>query len=376
MADVVGLYRRFGVRLPELRDGWVSTRCFAGSHQDRHPSARVNLRSGGFRCFTCGARGGALDALQLLGVRDRDEARRLAVDYGVLDPPKRPRTSVPRPEPTPRPAPAAETAPAASVGGRVDYDRLNDAVHDRAWVYVDEHGRPVGRVRRLDLTDGTKRIWQERPAGDGWLPGLDGGELPLYRLPLVLAAARQHRPVLVVEGEKAVDALDRVGLLATTNAGGAGKWRPDHTAALAGATVTVICDSDLPGRLHAMDVTVHMVAAGVDAKTPLDLFPLQNDGADLVDYLAGVADTVHAVTPGIDADELRSRLRRILERELARCLPANTDDLYRLAEHARYLNDPDGQTIVACPSCNQERPHKVSHGVAYCVCGAQQPAPA
>jgi hypothetical protein len=375
--DVVGLYRRFGVRLPDIKtQGWVTVRCFAGSHEDRHASARVDVRSGGFKCFTCGAFGGMLDALQLLGVRDRDEARQLAVDYGILEAPRR-RRSEGGPA-TPRPVrPAGIRPPNTARAERVDYDRLGDApaiLRERTWPYVDANGTPVGRVRRRDLADGRKQLWQERPNGAGWLPGLEGAQLPLYGLPLVLAAARQHRPVVVVEGEKAVDALERIGLLATTNAGGAGKWRDDHTAALAGAVVTVIADSDLPGRLHAIDVTARCAAAGVEARMPLDLGPLRQDGFDVVDHLAGVAATSKTVNPELPAAELRQNLRRNLEREMGRCLPVDPDALRVLTERARHGADPAGLELRHCERRGYERPHHISHGLAYCPYGKRSPA--
>lgn len=370
MPDVTGLYRRFGVRLPELGDGWASTRCFSGAHQDRHPSARVHLRAGTFRCFACGARGGVLDALQLLGVYDRDEARRLAADYGILEPPRR---QAP-------PAAAAERKPASApvvIGGPIDYDRLPagpSVVQERAWTYTDAHGVPVGRVRRFDLADGTKRIWQERRDGDGWAAGLAGVRLPLYRLPQVLERATAGERVLVVEGEKAVDALDRLGLFATTCAGGAGKWRDEHSAALAGASVVVIADCDPAGRSHALDVTSRLLQAAVRVLDPLDLDELADDGSDVVDHLAALADTIRAVTPQITPTELRASLRDHLERTLRRQLPADSGSLQRRRERVRYRTEPGGRAILDCGRCGQERVHRVSHGLAFCPCGSHRAA--
>ena len=104
---------------------------------------------------------------------------------------------------------------------------------------------------------------------------------------------------MLVEGEKAVDALNRIGVFATTNAGGAGKWRNEHTNALTGATVTVICDSDQPGRQHAFTVTTDLINAGTNTAMPLDLAPLRKDGHDIVDDLAATAETIRAVTPNV-----------------------------------------------------------------------------
>src|SRR5262245_3494546 len=161
------MYRRFGVELPPGRV-WVSVRCFAPDHRDRHKSARVNLDTGGFKCFGCLRQGGCLDALQLLGV-DRDEARRVAVEYGILEPVSRSRPTPPGVRPAATSATVDPPTAAAELGGRVDYDNLprgSQVTLDRVWIYTDGQGAPVGRVHRLDLVDGTKRVWQERPDGD------------------------------------------------------------------------------------------------------------------------------------------------------------------------------------------------------------------
>src|SRR5262249_57758832 len=59
--------------------------------------------------------------------------------------------------------------------------------------------------------------------------------------------------VFVVEGEKDCGTLAALGLTATTNQGGAGKWREDHTRALVAAAVSevvVLRDNDRPGVAH------------------------------------------------------------------------------------------------------------------------------
>src|SRR5436190_10006144 len=150
MPDVADMYAAAGVRLRATGEGdWVSTRCFAGTHDDRHPSARVHLGSGGFRCFTCGARGGALAALELLGV-DQRRAIELAVDYGVLDALSRP--LAPRRQRWRRmsfvaPAPTTDTVSVSHAPSdddpvpTIDWNAVASAeaapVRERAWVYVD-----------------------------------------------------------------------------------------------------------------------------------------------------------------------------------------------------------------------------------------------
>ena len=59
----------------------------------------------------------------------------------------------------------------------------------------------------------------------GWTWKLGKIRRVLYRLPRVLEAAQSGDGVFVVEGEKDVEALERAGVTATCNPGGAGKWR-------------------------------------------------------------------------------------------------------------------------------------------------------
>lgn len=56
--------------------------------------------------------------------------------------------------------------------------------------------------------------------------------------------------VVIVEGEAKVDLLRSWNVPATCNAGGAGKWKPEHSAFLQGADVVILPDNDQPGRKH------------------------------------------------------------------------------------------------------------------------------
>ncbi|MFP8871378.1 MAG: DUF3987 domain-containing protein, partial [Myxococcota bacterium] len=66
--------------------------------------------------------------------------------------------------------------------------------------------------------------------------------------------AEPARPVVVAEGEKDCDELAQIGVLATCNAGGAGKWTAEHSAFLRGRRVIVLADNDEAGRAHARQV--------------------------------------------------------------------------------------------------------------------------
>ncbi len=74
--------------------------------------------------------------------------------------------------------------------------------------YVDEHGEVLFLKERREPKD-------FRIKAPGGRPGKNGARSVLYRLPEVLAAIADGRPVFVVEGEKDADALARLGHVAT-----------------------------------------------------------------------------------------------------------------------------------------------------------------
>ena len=80
-----------------------------------------------------------------------------------------------------------------------------------------------------------------------------------YRLPELLANPKRF--VFLPEGEKDVDNLAVINLLATCNSGGAGKWTAEHAQYLRGRRVFVLPDNDEAGRKHAQQVATHCKAS-------------------------------------------------------------------------------------------------------------------
>lgn len=149
--------------------------------------------------------------------------------------------------------------------------------------YVDERGALLFQETRHDPKDFRLR----RPDGTGgWIPHLDGVRVVPYRLD-ELAEARR---VYVAEGPKDCDALAALGLTATTNHSGAGKWRTEHTAALVAAAVpevVVLRDNDRPGEAHAALVAGSCLAAGLRVRRVNLPGPLRDKhGEDVSDWLA------------------------------------------------------------------------------------------
>ena len=150
------------------------------------------------------------------------------------------------------------------------------------WDYHDERGSVSGRVVRFEPAGQGKTFRQCRPDGAGWAWKMDGAHLPLYRLPGLLHAPAGSL-VYLTEGEKHADQLRQWGLIATTNAGGAGKFRPDHARALARHTVIVLSDNDEPGRKHVEACLRELRKAGVTAHAlPLPGLPPKGDVLDWI----------------------------------------------------------------------------------------------
>jgi len=148
--------------------------------------------------------------------------------------------------------------------------------------YRDEQGAVLYQALRFDHPkDFRPRVPDGR---GGFVRGLPKSvrRVP-YRLPELLAGEKQTT-VFIVEGEKDADRLAALGLVATTNVGGAGKWRDEYNEPLRGRHVVVLPDNDEPGRNHAARVmrSLQRVAASVRV---VHLPGLPEKG-DVTDWLA------------------------------------------------------------------------------------------
>ena len=110
--------------------------------------------------------------------------------------------------------------------------------------YRDESGTLLYQVLRYE----PKTFKVRRPDGaDNWIYNLNGVRRILFR-----ADALQHaNPIIITEGEKDAITARNMDFDATTNLGGAGKWRPEYNETCRGKKVRIIGDTDEPGRQHA-----------------------------------------------------------------------------------------------------------------------------
>ena len=128
-----------------------------------------------------------------------------------------------------------------------------------------------------------KDFRQRRPVGTGkWEWNLKGVKRPLppYRLPELLKADPEDL-VFDTEGEKDAESLRGLGLVATCNPCGAGKWNTVDDTSLHGRHVVVIADKDAPGLAHA----VHVVASLFGKAASVRILQMPGDAKDVSDWI-------------------------------------------------------------------------------------------
>ena len=122
------------------------------------------------------------------------------------------------------------------------------------WDYPDRNGARLVRVRRTDDGKGKRKFYQNGWNGVEWqkdLEGIDRGNIPIYRHADIRKAIAKNELIFITEGESCADALWALGLAATTNIGGSGKWQASDTRDLEGAKIAIVPDRDQIGIKHA-----------------------------------------------------------------------------------------------------------------------------
>lgn len=177
----------------------------------------------------------------------------------------------------------------AGTGGREAPDRRHLSVPRRARRYQ------VVRFAPKDFR-------QRRPNGapDKWLWNMEGVEPLPYRLPDLLADP--DATVFIPEGEKGCDHLGEIGLVATSNHGGAKKWRTEISRWLACRDVVLLPDNDDVGREHVQDVAQKV--AGIAASVRILELPSLPPKGDVSNWLAqgGTADELERLAAAASAN--------------------------------------------------------------------------
>jgi RecA-family ATPase len=192
-----------------------------------------------------------------------------------------------------------------------DYSTSTEAheICTATFAYDDENGGTVLFVvehiqyRKLDGSfvlkdDGKlrKTFRQKRPDPNRpgqWIYNVDGVRIVPYRLPELIEAIAMDYLILIVEGEAKVDFLRSWNVPSTCNAGGAKKWKSEHSEYLRGADVVILPDNDEPGRDHAdvVGASLQGIAKSVRVLELPGLSPKQ----DIIDWArqSGTVEQLH-----------------------------------------------------------------------------------
>lgn len=176
----------------------------------------------------------------------------------------------------------------------------------KTYDYLDEDGKLVYQVCRYE----PKWFSQRAPDGNGgWLNSMELIPRVLYRLPELINS--ESSLVFVVGGEKDVDRLHSLGLVATTNSSGEGKWKPEYNKYLKGKDVVVIADNDKSGYAHADLVSKQIYRSANTVK--LLSFPELQEKGDVSDWLDIEDNTVSLLLDIIESLEPISYLEEELD---------------------------------------------------------------
>ncbi|MDD5367427.1 MAG: DUF927 domain-containing protein, partial [Gallionellaceae bacterium] len=259
---------------PRRRGDHIDARCPA--HDDRTPSLSVDWRDGAI--YVCCQTGCTTeDVMTALGLPMRD----------LYDTPREGRDDTRAPRPRRQRAPR-QTKPAAPAC--LGTYREHAYAEVTRYPYTDADGTLVGyRIRkacRRGGCDAKSFGWRRLDTAGSEQPGRPD-PLPLYRLPDVLVAIAEGRPVYVTEGEKDADAVTAAGGVACTmgaaDNGRGSTFKAHHREALAGATEVIVpADRDKPGRTSARYIAGQLLDAGV----PIVRIVEAAEGKDVADHLA------------------------------------------------------------------------------------------
>lgn len=347
---------------PRPAQGGFVARCPVPGHGqgrgDRNPSLKVSEGVDGRALMHCHAECDTEDVVAALGLQMTDLYPACSSPTAASPTPSVPRTATSN-------ATAIANKRSASPADRVDKHRDDgrgavsktcdlpacERAREREgpgttcthrYDYPDAAGVLVGQVHRWE----PKTFRPFTPAGDGsWKLGGSIPPIP-YALPRALSVLGSGGTVLIVEGEKDADTINKLGrddLAATTNAGGAGKWTSAHTQALAthlknsAGQVIVVGDNDDPGRDHANKVADTFIEAGLPR--PRVVFPSR--GKDVTDHLDAGGDlTLGSANGLIGSETVYTRLAASL----------SVDDLARLPTIRPaiegYLSTPSAALLV------------------------------
>ena len=233
--------------------GWATALC--PFHNDTDPSLNINFfKEGAWKCHGCSESGDLFTFHQKKHGTDFKGALEYFANFMNIDPNIKPKK---KPKKKKKPlGPPVTIFQYRNLAGKVVYETCK---YENPKDY---------RQRRPHPTKEGEFLWN-----------LKDIEVIPYNLQAVVKADHVFMP----EGEKDADRLAQIGLTATCNPMGAGKWWNSLTPYFKDKTVTILPDNDDPGKKHAELVAhkLHGTAKSIQIVNLPNLPP----GGDVTDWL-------------------------------------------------------------------------------------------
>ena len=230
-------------------------------HEDRTPSLSINLENGQFHCFGCETEG------DIFTFYAKIHNLNIQTDFPKIL------------------AGISQDFNIHNGNGKQTVKPTVTARYD----YQDECRKLSYQIERLE----PKSFRIRRPDGkDGWIYNKSDVRIIPYRLPSILSARDFKDTILICEGEKDADNLEKHGFIATCNPFGAGKWPEDFGQYFQDKLVVILPDNDEPGRSHAKQVNRNLQEYAWEIKY-LEL-PNLPDKGDASDFLSTFNDKTDA----------------------------------------------------------------------------------
>ena len=196
------------------------------------------------------------------------------------------------------PVPASKANPDLESNSHLNYVFKNGAVETMRFAYLDENKNLLGYVVRIEDLEGNKQTLpltycQNEKGHTFWKWQGFGENRPLYGLDRL--ADHPDKPVLIVEGEKAADAAQKLfsDHVVVTWLGGTGGVRKANFDPLIGKDVTIWPDNDEAGikAAHEIKEIIGKLNEHNDRKASVDIVEIPRDRLpqkwDLADPLPG-----------------------------------------------------------------------------------------
>jgi len=239
--EILAFYSQYVENLKELKNGqYARGRCPFPDHEDKHPSFFISLQTGSWWCFGCKRKGRMEDFEKVLS----GEKEAKPFEAKVKKEEKAEKEKADRVE---------------KKEAKKEVPVLDETKAEAVYEYYSAGGTLLYKKLRFP----GKRFVFRRPIYDSkmqhvleWVDNLEGIEPVLYNLPAL--ALTKDDTVFVVEGEKDVETLKQLGLVAVTSPFGCSKWVDSCNEYFQGKKVIIIPDNDEPGKKFAKQVALSL----------------------------------------------------------------------------------------------------------------------